>query len=87
MNRRVDVFESAVKLNLEYSERWCVFVLRLRHKLFRQYCTMVESAMELRLLPEFSGDSTHDVVEWLEMAELECNLRNLAHWKGSCRFG
>ena len=79
VNRRVDVYESAVKLNREYSERLCMFVLGLRHKLFRQYCAMVESAMELRLIPEFSGDSTRVVVEWLAKAELVCNLRGIAH--------
>ena len=31
--------------------------------------------MELRLIPEFSGDSTQHVVEWLEKAELVCNMR------------
>ena len=35
--------------------------------------------MELRLIPEFSGDATQNVVEWLEKAELVCNLRGLAH--------
>ena len=35
--------------------------------------------MELRLIPEFSGDSTQNVVEWLEKAELVCKLRGVAH--------
>ena len=35
--------------------------------------------MELRLIPEFSGDATQNVVEWLEKAELECNLHSIAH--------
>ena len=35
--------------------------------------------MELRLIPEFSGDATQNVVEWLEKAELVCNLRGIAH--------
>ena len=35
--------------------------------------------MELRLIPEFSGDSTQNVVEWLEKAELVCKLRVVAH--------
>ena len=35
--------------------------------------------MELRLIPEFSGDAKHNVVEWLEKAELVCNLRSIAH--------
>ena len=35
--------------------------------------------MELRLIPEFSGDATRNVVEWLEKAELVCNLRGIAH--------
>ena len=35
--------------------------------------------MELRLMPEFSGDATQNVVEWLEKAELVCNLRGIAH--------
>ena len=33
--------------------------------------------MELRLIPEFSGDATQNVVEWLEKAELVCNLRGI----------
>ena len=40
---------------------------------------MVQSAMELRLILEFSGDATRNVVEWLEKAELVCNLRGIAH--------
>ena len=51
--------------------------LRFPNKLFRH--TMVDSAMELRLIPEFSGDSTQNVVEWLEKAELVCKLRSVAH--------
>ena len=35
--------------------------------------------MELRLIPEFSGDATQNVAEWLEKAELVCNLRGIAH--------
>ena len=35
--------------------------------------------MELRLIPEFSGDSTQNVVEWLAKAELVCKLRGVAH--------
>ena len=35
--------------------------------------------MELRLIPEFSGDATQNVVEWLEKAEPVCNLRGIAH--------
>ena len=35
--------------------------------------------MELRLIPEISGDATQNVVEWLEKAELVCNLRGIAH--------
>lgn len=35
--------------------------------------------MELRLIPEFSGDATQNVVEWLEKAELVCNLRGIVH--------
>ena len=35
--------------------------------------------MELRLIPEFSGDSTQNVVEWLEKSELVCKLRGVAH--------
>ena len=35
--------------------------------------------MELRLIPEFNGDATQNVVEWLEKAELVCNLRGIAH--------
>ena len=35
--------------------------------------------MELRLIPEFSGDATQNVVEWLEKAELVCNMRGIAH--------
>ena len=35
--------------------------------------------MELRLIPEFSGDAIQNVVEWLEKAELVCNLRGIAH--------
>ena len=35
--------------------------------------------MELRLIPEFSGDSTQNVVDWLEKAELVCKLRGVAH--------
>ena len=35
--------------------------------------------MELRLILEFSGDSTQIVVEWLEKAELVCKLRGVAH--------
>ena len=34
--------------------------------------------MELRLIPEFSGDATQNVVEWMEKAELVCNLRGKA---------
>ena len=30
-NRRVDVFVGAVGLNLEYRERWCLFVMLLHH--------------------------------------------------------
>ena len=35
--------------------------------------------MELRLISEFSGDDTQNVVEWLEKAELVCNLRGITH--------
>ena len=35
--------------------------------------------MELRLIPEFSGDATQNVVEWMDKAELVCNLRDIAH--------
>ena len=35
--------------------------------------------MELRLIPDFSGDNTQNVVEWLEKAELVCNLLGIAH--------
>ena len=35
--------------------------------------------MELRLIPDFSGDATQNVVEWLEKAELVCDLRGIAH--------
>ena len=35
--------------------------------------------MELRLIPEFSGDSTQNVVGWLEKAELVCKLSGVAH--------
>ena len=35
--------------------------------------------MELRLITAFSGDPTQNVVEWLEKAELVCNLRGMAH--------
>ena len=35
--------------------------------------------MELRQIPEFSGDSTQNVVEWLEKAELVCKFRGVAH--------
>ena len=35
--------------------------------------------MELRLIPEFSGDATQNVVEWLEQAELVCKLRGIVH--------
>ena len=31
------------------------------------------------MIPEFSGDSTQNVVEWLEKAELVCKLRGVAH--------
>ena len=34
--------------------------------------------MELRLIPEFSGDPTHNVVEWLEKAELVCKVHGIA---------
>ena len=64
-------------LNLECRERCCLSHLRIANKLFR--LTMVDSAMELRLIPEFSGDSTQNVVEWLEKAELVCKLRGVAH--------
>ena len=37
--------------------------------------------MELRLIPEFSGDATQNVVEWMEKAELVCNLRDIAHFE------
>ena len=37
--------------------------------------------MELRLIPELSGDATQNVVEWLKKAELVCNLRGIAHLK------
>ena len=66
-------------LNLEYIERWCLFELRFHYKLFRLYRTMMESAMELRLIPEFSGDATQNVVEWLEKDQLVCNMRGIAH--------
>ena len=33
----------------------------------------------MRLIQEFSGDATLNVVEWLEKAELVCNLRGIAH--------
>ena len=39
--------------------------------------------MELRLIPEFSGDATQNVVEWLEKAELVCNLRGITHLESS----
>ena len=35
--------------------------------------------MELRLIPEFSGDATQNVVEWLEKADFVCNLRGIVH--------
>ena len=35
--------------------------------------------MELRLIPDFSGDATQNVVELLEKAELVCDLRGIAH--------
>ena len=35
--------------------------------------------MEMRLMPEFRGDVTQNVVEWLEDAELVCNMRGIAH--------
>ena len=34
----------------------------------------MESAMDLRLIQEFSGDGSLNVIEWLEKAELVCNL-------------
>ena len=44
--------------------------------------------MEIRLIPEFNGDSTQNVVEWLEKAELVCNLRGIAHLESVIyRFG
>ena len=33
--------------------------------------------MELRLRPEFSGDATQNVVDWLE--EHVCNMRGISH--------
>ena len=35
--------------------------------------------MELRHIPELSGDATQNVVELLEKTELVCNLRGIAH--------
>lgn len=35
----------------------------------------VESAAELRLIPEYSGSLGQDIVEWLEKAGLVCALR------------
>ena len=35
--------------------------------------------MELRLIPDFSGYASQNVVEWLEKAELVCDLRGIAH--------
>ena len=34
--------------------------------------------MELRLIPDFSGDATQNAVEWLEKAELVGNLHCIA---------
>ena len=49
---------------------------------------MLESAMELRLVPKFSGDSTQNVVEWLDKAGLVCNLHGIAHLESVVyRFG
>ena len=31
------------------------------------------------LIPEFTGDSAQDGVEWLEKTEFVCNLRGIAH--------
>ena len=42
--------------------------------------------MELRLIPEFSGDATQNVVEWLEKAGLVCNLRGIAHLESDIPF-
>ena len=33
---------------------------------------------ELRLIPEFAGGGSQDVVEWLEKAELVCELRGIS---------
>ena len=60
----------ALKSSKSSRGRCCLSHLRFANKLFRH--TMVDSAMELRLIPEFSGDSTQNVVEWLEKAELVC---------------
>ena len=42
--------------------------------------------MELRIITEFSDDATQNVVEWLEKAELVCNLRGIAHLKSVIPF-
>ena len=43
--------------------------------------------MELRLIPEFSGDATQNVVDCLEKAELVCNLRGITHLESFIPLG
>ena len=54
------------------------FILNLPTSYFgliSEYCKMSE--LDLRLIPEFSGDSTTPVTEWLEKVELVCRLRGV----------
>ena len=37
----------------------------------------MESTMDLRLIQDFSGDGSLNAIEWLEKAELVCNLRGI----------
>ena len=37
----------------------------------------MENAIDLRLIQEFSGDGSVNVIEWLEKAELVCALRGI----------
>ena len=44
---------------------------------YYNYSGVMENAMDLRLIQEFSGDGSVNVIEWLEKAELVCALRGI----------
>ena len=42
--------------------------------------------MDLRLIQEFSGDGSVNVIEWLEKAELVCALRGITRLEAVLQF-